>query len=249
MVTGASAGLGRRLALDLARAGAVVIGVARREDRLAALAEEMASFSPRSGYRVCDLADTDAFVTLLGAVEDTHGSVDVLCNVAGIGGVLRHDPVTIDTVRQMIGVNFITPAAGMLAVLPAMRARRWGAVVNVSSDDERAPGPGAGDYAASKAALAALTESLSFEARTDGVHLHVLYPGWMPTETGQRAVHEGGMRLPPRPVRRTEARVSALVLRRLDHPAFEINAAALPLVAPVFRTLAPRTYQRARARQ
>ncbi len=66
---------------------------------------------------------------------------------------------------------------------------------------------------------------------------------------GLSAVSDGGMRMPPRAVRRTEEQVSSLVLRRLGGPRLDINAASLPLVAPIMRTLAPSTYQWMRARQ
>lgn len=137
----------------------------------------------------------------------------------------------------------------MLTVLPGMRSRGFGAIANMCSDDGRAPGPGAADYSASKAALAAATESFSYDARPDGVFLHTVYPGWVPTEMGRQAVAEGGLRMPPRAVRRTEEQVSALVLRRLGDQRLEINAALLPLVAPVFRTVAPSGYQWMRARR
>ncbi|HUA96399.1 MAG TPA: hypothetical protein VMB82_12855, partial [Acidimicrobiales bacterium] len=73
--------------------------------------------------------------------------------------------------------------------------------------------------------------------------------GWVPTEMGLKAVREGGMPMPPKLVRRSEEQVSSLILRRLGDPKLEINAAALPLVAPVLRTVMPRTYQRMRARR
>jgi len=249
VVTGASAGIGRQLAIDLSRAGAVVVAVARREDRLREVATELRDASPRSGYRVCDLSDVDGFVQLLAGVEQEHERIDVLCNVAGVGGVMRHEPVTADSVRSVMEVNFFAPYLGTLAVLPGMRRRGFGAVANMGSDDGRAPGPDAGDYSASKAALAAATESLAFEARSDGVFVHMVYPGWVPTEMGLMAVREGGMPMPPKMVRRSEEQVSSLVLRRLGDPKLEINAAALPLVAPVLRTVLPRTYQRMRARR
>ncbi len=249
VVTGASAGIGRRLAADLGRAGALVVAVARREERLAALAGELRATSPGSGYRVCDLSDVASFVRLLEEVEEEHGRVDVLCNVAGVGGVLRSEPVTAESVRAVMEVNFFAPYMGMLTVLPGMRRRGVGAIANVGSDDGRAPGPDAGDYSASKAALAAATESLAYEARPDGVFVHMVYPGWVPTEMGLTAVREGGMRMPPKAVRRSEEQVASLVLRRLDDPRLDINAAALPLVAPILRILLPRTYQRLRAQR
>jgi len=249
VVTGASAGMGRRLAVDLARAGAIVVGVARREERLRALVDEIRPRSPRSSYAVCDLADVAAFVDLLERVEREHQAIDVLLNIAGLGGVIRTDPATVDSFRSIMEVNCIAPIAGMLTVLPSMRRRGFGAIANMGSDDGRAPGPGAADYAASKAALAAATESLAYEARSDGVFLHVVYPGWVPTEMGLRAVREGGLAMPPRAVRRSEEEVSSLVLRRLNDPRLEINAAYLPRIAPILRGVAPLVYERMRAKR
>jgi short-subunit dehydrogenase len=249
VVTGASAGMGRRLARDLARAGALVVAVARRVDRLAALVDDIRPTSPDSTYRVCDLSDGHSFVDLLQAVEEEQGRIDILANIAGVGGILRHEATTVASLRSIMEVNVVAPVAGMVAVLPGMRARGHGAVVNMCSDDGRAPGPGAADYSASKAALAAATESLAYDARPDGVFLHTVYPGWVATEMGLRAVGQGGLALPPRSVRRTEAQVSAAVRRRLFDPRLEINVARLPLIAPVLRSLAPRPYQRLRARR
>jgi NAD(P)-dependent dehydrogenase (short-subunit alcohol dehydrogenase family) len=240
VVTGASSGLGRRLALDLDAAGAHVVAVARREDRLRELGVD---------HRVCDLADVPAYVGLLQDVERRHGRIDVLLNVAGMGGIVRQEMPSAEHTRQVMEVNFFAPYAGMVTVLPGMRERGAGVVANMSSDDARSPGPGAGDYCASKAALSAATESLAYEAAKDGVRLHVIYPGWVPTEMGRYAVEHGGLAMPPRPARRTEEQVSGLVLRRLGGPRIEINCAALPLVAPVFRTVAPRAYHRMRAQR
>ena len=236
VVTGASSGLGRRLALDLAAAGASVVGIARREDRLKTLGLD---------YRVCDVSDVGAYVEVLRAL----GPVDILLNVAGMGGIIRREMPSLDTTRKVMEVNFFAAYAGMLEVLPGMRSRGSGVIANMSSDDARSPGPGAGDYCASKAALSAATESLAYEAAVDGVRLHVIYPAWVPTEMGLRAVNSGGLAMPPKAARRTEEQVCSLVLKRLGGPRVEINAAVLPLVAPVLRTVAPRTYHRMRAKR
>ena len=240
IVTGASSGLGRRLALDLAAAGAHVVAVARREDRLRSLGLD---------YRVCDLAQVGAYVDVVRDVERVHERIDILLNVAGMGGIVREEMPSLASTREVMEVNFFAPYAAMTAVLPGMRARRRGVIANMSSDDARSPGPGAGDYSASKAALSAATESLAYDARGDGVRLHVIYPGWVPTEMGLYAVEHGGLSMPPRPVRRTEEQVSALVLRRLGDPRVEINAATLPLIAPILRTVAPRRYHDMRAKR
>lgn len=238
VVTGASSGLGRRLALDLAERGADVVAVARREDRLNSLGCD---------YRVLDVGDVTALVALVAELEKDRGRIDILLNVAGMPGAARGEQADLATTRAVLEVNFFAPYAAMLAVLPGMQARRHGVIANMSSDDGRAPGPGAGDYPASKAALSAATESLSYVVRDEGVTLHVIYPGWVPTEMGSWAVEEGGMPMPPRVTRRTEEQVSSLVLRRLGDPRLEINCTTAPLLVPVFRSLAPRAYQRMRA--
>ena len=238
VVTGASSGLGRRLALDLAERGATVVAVARREDRLRELG---------CAYRVLDVGNVDDFVTLLGDIERQHQRIDILLNVAGAGGHEPGDPWRVSTTRSLFEVNFFAPYAGMLAVLPGMRARRHGVIANMSSDDARSPGPGAGDYPASKAALSAATESLSYDVRRDGVALHVIYPGWVATQMGLSAIELGRMKMPPRATRRTEEQVSDQVLKRLGDSRVEINCTRLPLLVPMFRGFAPRSYHRMRA--
>lgn len=241
VVTGASSGLGRRFACDLAAAGALVIGVARRKPLLDALAAELTGLSPGSSTRVCDVSDTDAFATLLAEVESTHGRLDVLVNDAGVGES-RHDD-DFDKYRRIMDTNYFSAVAGTLAVLPGMRQRRRGVVVNVSSDSARAPGPDEPAYGASKAALSAFTEALAMQLEGSGVHLHVLYPGWVPTAMGSGAVSDG-MPMPPKAVRRSEEQVSRLLLARMGGPHIDIDAARLARLAPVARALFPRLYRR-----
>jgi short-subunit dehydrogenase len=150
-------------------------------------------------------------------------------------------------VHRVLDVNFFPVVTGTLAVLPGMVSRGTGIVVNVSSDAVRAPEPRQGAYVASKAAVSAFTESVAHELAGSGVHLHVLYPGWVPTAMGLSGNEDGGS-LPPKMVRRTADQVARLLADRIGGPHVDINAARLPLMAPVARTLAPLSYQKAMRR-
>jgi NAD(P)-dependent dehydrogenase (short-subunit alcohol dehydrogenase family) len=193
---------------------------------------------------VCDVGDTASYQQALGEIEDQHRRIDVLINNAGIEGLTPASDGMSPAYGQIFDVNFFGVVAGTLAVLPGMLARRSGIVVNVSSDAARAPEPRHGAYGASKAAVAAFTESVAHEVGDRGIHVHVLYPAWVPTAMGMSGLDDGGS-LPPRAVRRTEAQVSELVLKRMGGPRMEINASALPMLAPIGRTIAPIAYQRA----
>jgi NAD(P)-dependent dehydrogenase (short-subunit alcohol dehydrogenase family) len=242
LVTGASSGLGRRFSVDLAGAGAVVIGLSRRADLMRTLGEELQGRSPKSEAIVCDVTDIDGFLQILRQMEDRHGRIDVLVNNAGMGEA-GGDSSELAFHRRLMETNYFAAVAGTLAVLPGMRQRGGGVIVNVSSDSGRAPGPREVAYGASKAALSAFTESLAFQVEGSGVHLHVLYPGWVATPMGQGAV-DAGMPTPPRMVRRTEEQISQLLLSRMGRDKIDIDATLAARFAPVARVLFPRPYRR-----
>lgn len=239
VVTGASSGIGRRVALELAGTGATVVALARREERLAALTPELQRSAPESHHVVCDVSDTDGFVATLRDLEDRHGRIDILVNNAAIPEPAGDG---LDRYRQVMETNYFAAVAGTLAVLPGMRTRKRGAVVNVSSDTARAPTPGEAGYAASKAALSAFTEALSYDVEADGVFLHVLYPGWVPTEMTQPDTDDD--HLPPRMVRRTPEQVARLVVDGLGKRRLELDATKLARIAPIARTFFPSAYRR-----
>jgi NAD(P)-dependent dehydrogenase (short-subunit alcohol dehydrogenase family) len=247
VVTGASSGIGRAIALTLADRGALVVGLARRKELLDELAPELARRVPGSTTMPCDVGEADAFRTALEQAEAEHGRVDVLVNNAGVDMMLPVPGGDDRTVHQVFDVNFFATVTGTLAVVPGMIERGWGAIVNVSSDTVRAPEPRQGAYAASKAAISAFSESVAHEVAARGVHVHVLYPGWVPTAMGLSGNEDGGS-LPPKLVRRTADQVANLTADRIGGPRIDINAARLPLLAPIARTLAPLSYQKAMRR-
>ncbi|HWD54816.1 MAG TPA: SDR family NAD(P)-dependent oxidoreductase [Acidimicrobiales bacterium] len=250
VVTGASSGIGRALALTLAERGAIVVGLARRKELLDELAPELARSTSRSTTAVCDVADADAFRDRLDDIERTFGRIDNLVNNAGVDLML---PVTgppagasTETAREVFDVNFFSVVTGSLAVLPGMLERGHGVIVNVSSDSARAPEPRQGAYAASKAAISAFSGSIAHEVAPAGVHVHVLYPAWVPTAMGLSGAQDGGR--PPKAVRRTADGVANLTAERMGGPHIDINASWLPLLAPIARTIAPLSYQKAMQR-
>ena len=250
VVTGASSGIGRAVALTLATRGAHVIGLARRRDLLDELAGELAQLSTGSATEVCDVGDADLYQATLARLASDRGKIDILINNAGIDidlHVATDGAAGNATTHEIFDVNFFAAVAGTLAVVPAMVQRGAGIVVNVSSDIARAPEPGQGAYAASKAAVSAFTESVAHEVAPLGVHVHVLYPGWVPTAMGLSGPEQGGS-LPPKLVRRTADGVAALLADRMGGPRTDINAAVLPLLAPIARVIAPVSYQKSMRR-
>ena len=230
--------------LDLAARGATVVGLARREALLAELAL-LRQASPRSEVFVCDVADVAALKARLADIETTHGRIDVLMNNAGIDiPTPVGDGPTHHGFADIMATNYYAVVVGTLEVLPGMLQRRAGVVVNVSSDSAHAPEPRDGGYAASKAAVSAFTESVAHEIRGRGVHVHMLYPAWVPTAMGTA----GNGPPPPRLVRRTEVQVSNLLLERIGRSRIDINAAWLPRVAVIARTVLPGVYQRSMTR-
>jgi len=248
VVTGASSGIGRRIASDLAARGAIVIGLARREALLDEVRTELQRSTQASDTFVCDVRDTNQLRSRLAEVEKHHGRIDILINDAGV-----HETTSVsndgsfDACARIMSTNYFGVVAGTLAVIPGMMRRSDGIIVNVSSDSARAPEPQGGGYAASKAAVSAFTESVAYEVARAGVRVHVLYPAWVPTAMGL-GDGDGDGRLPPKPVRRTEAQVSNLVLDRMGRARVDINASRLPLLATISRTLLPGAYARAMQR-
>jgi short-subunit dehydrogenase len=242
VVTGASSGIGRRIARDLAARGAIAIWLARRADLLQDLRDELRQQSSASDTVVCDVADTDQFKARLADLERRFGHIDILINNAGVWARTPATEPSEAEYGRIMATNFFAPVAGTYAVMPGMLQRGRGIIVNLSSDSARAPEVREGAYSASKAALSAFSASVALEVAAGGVHVHVLYPAWVPTAIG---LGDGGSSLPPKMVRRTDAQVANVLLERMGGAVVDINVSRLPLLAVIGRVVAPRLYARA----
>lgn len=174
-ITGASSGIGAALARELARAGHDLTLVARREERLRALAAELAP--ARVHVVVHDLGDVTRAADWLGAAEDALGPIDVLVNNAGVQIVAPTVSVDPEEGERVLAVDLLAPLRLTRAVLPGMLARKRGTVVDIASMAALAPTPGMTHYNAAKAGLAAASEALRGELRGTGVHVVTVYPG------------------------------------------------------------------------
>ena len=181
VVTGASSGIGEATARLAHERGARVVMVARRRDRLDALASDL----PGSVALVLDVTDPDAPQQIADRSVEAFGPVDVLVNNAGAG---MNVPV-LDTeaadFRTILELNLVAPLRLMQALAPGMRERGEGSVINVSSGTTLMPILGVGAYAATKAALEQLSDVARAELEGTGVVVSTLLPSLTKTEFSQ----------------------------------------------------------------
>lgn len=173
LVTGASSGIGEATALRLGAAGALVILVARSEERLGDVASRIEEAGGRAEVRACDLTDLDAVGRLTDAVLEEHGAVDVLINNAG-RSIRRSIGDSYDRMHDFertMQVNYYGPVKLVLGLLPAMRAQGRGQIVNVLSEGLLVQTPRFSAYLASKAALDSFSRCVANEVRGDGVRI------------------------------------------------------------------------------
>jgi NAD(P)-dependent dehydrogenase (short-subunit alcohol dehydrogenase family) len=178
LVTGASYGVGEATARKLAAAEATVLVVARSADRLDDLVASITAGGGRAFAYPADLADESAIGTLTTRIGDEHGALDIVVSNAGksLRRSLRDQYDRPQDFQRTIAVNYLGPVQLLLGVLPAMRQKRDGHIVNVSSVGVRVPpGPQWGAYQASKAAFDRWLRSVAPELHADGIAVTSIY--------------------------------------------------------------------------
>ncbi|WP_440570740.1 oxidoreductase [Stenotrophomonas muris] len=185
LITGVSSGFGRALAQQALLAGHRVVGTVRNEtDR-----QVLEALAPGRAFgRLLDVTDTAAINALVADIETNIGSIDVLVNNAGYGheGILEES--TLAELRQQFEVNVFAPAALIKAVLPHMRARRRGHILNITSMGGFITMPGIAWYCGSKFALEGISEVLGKEVAPFGIHVTAVAPGSFRTDWAGRSM-------------------------------------------------------------
>jgi len=178
LVTGASRGIGRATAIALARRGAAVALAARDADGCAGTAAAIRDGGGTiASLHGADLADPRAAAALGKDIVARHGRLDILVNNAGLSALGTADAVAPADLARVLAVNVTAPWALMRTVLPAMKARGSGIIVNLCSARAHMPGKGYGAYCASKAGLLRLTQCLHLELAGSGVQVFAFSPG------------------------------------------------------------------------
>jgi short-subunit dehydrogenase len=182
LVTGATSGLGRGLALWLAKRGLRVFAAGRRASQLQALAAEAQAAGATVEPVVLDVTDTDATLERIRQLDGECGGLDLVVANAGVGGVTHGKRLQWERVKTIIDTNVTGAAATLSAVLPRMVERRRGHVVGISSLASFRGLAGHGAYSASKAFLATFMESLRVDLSGTGVRVTCVYPGFVKSE-------------------------------------------------------------------
>lgn len=188
LVTGASSGIGRETAVRLGKKGFAVIAAARRMDRLTELADQFDTITPMQ----VDLSQSSDTETFCQALSELPTPVSILVNNAGHSVRGTIEDVSTATIRRLFELNLFALIRLTQACLPAMRRRREGLIVNVSSIVGKFTFPGSGVYAASKHAVEAITDALRMELSPLGIRVVAIRPGPVATEFNEAAKRRTG---------------------------------------------------------
>lgn len=182
LVTGGSRGIGRAIALSLAETGANVIVnyYERRDDALATVAE-ITSMGRRAIAIGADVSRGPAVTAMMDQIKQTFGRVDILINNAGIAVMRNLEDLTEDEFDHTMAVNLKSAFLCMQAVLPGMRERQWGRIVNISSGAARGAGVVGAHYNASKAGMEGLTRGYAARLVKENITVNAVAPSLIDT--------------------------------------------------------------------
>ena len=182
VITGASRGIGKAIALELGREGAALALVGRDEERLKDTASEAAQLGAESHVFVIDLTQEAQVRGMEEQIQARFGHVDILVNNAGINVRKPLVDFTLDEWNKVLDSNLTSAFLMCRSFVPMMRGRGYGRIINIASAMSHVSLPGRGAYSASKAGLLGLTRALALELAADGITVVAISPGAFATE-------------------------------------------------------------------
>lgn len=247
VITGASAGIGAQFARDLAGRGMKVALLARRLDRLEALAAEIGRASGEALPLACDVADRASVEAAIAQVVTRWDQLDLLVNNAAYNRHTLFKDHDVDDIARMMQTNFMGTVYAIKAALPVMRRQGRGWIVNLSSVAGRLGQPDEVAYSATKFAVAGLSEGLAIELAPLGIHVMAVYPALVRTEMFTPDVIA---RMPRQALAQfVEPPVfTRAVLHALERGAFEVTVPRHVGIAYVARALFPNLLRRQTAK-
>ena len=222
IVTGAGSGIGRATALRFAGEGAKLVLVDRREDRLVETAGAIEAAGGEAVVAAADVSRREEVESAVRGAVERYGRVDVLVNNAGFALGATIERTADDDFRDLWETNVLGTLYGMQAVLPLMRERRSGHIINVSSAAGRIAFPGIGAYSATKAAVVALTEALRAEIGGTGIEASVVLPVGTETEFFAAARKVDGVPVGPHGPVQTAEHVARRIVDCAKQPTAEV---------------------------
>lgn len=221
LITGGTSGIGRATAFALARAGArMVIGDIRERPigEGAATADIIRQRGGKALFVETDVAQRSQVEALIEKAIQELGRIDILVNNAGIGQVSSAEHTPDKVLKQLVEVNFYGVVYGVQAVLPVMRAQRSGHIINVASGAAMIGLPYTSIYAATKAAIARLSEGLRCELEDSNIEVSVIYPDFTATDLALAVTPAAGMRT------RTVRSLNPEGVEKYGHPIFRLQS-------------------------
>jgi short-subunit dehydrogenase len=248
IVTGASSGIGREVARELARQGAMVVLVARRQERLQELAGQIAAAGGRAKWVAGDITDPAVRAEAIETVRTSFGGLDILVNNAGVGALGLFESAGPERVRRVMEVNFFALVEMTRLALPLLKEGKRPILVNVGSILGHRGVPYNSEYAASKFAVHGFSESVRAEWAASGIDVLVVSPGTTATEFFDKVIERKGAPTWPEHTAVTAASVARQVVRAIRRGRHEIIPYRWGKVLCWLNRLSPRLVDRLMAR-
>ena len=248
LITGASSGIGRALAIELAQRGVDLVLLARREDRLAEVVQQVSKIGRRAVAIAGDVTDSAARRRTLEAAQNTFGGLDILVNNAGIAAHGRFAEADPGRLRPIMEVNFFAPVELTRDAIPLLRAGNQAIIVNIGSILGRRAVPHKSEYSASKFALHGFSEAVRPELAKLGIDVLVVAAGPTESEHFETLIEDKGDLPWGDPRRKPAADVAVEIVRAIEQNRREIVTGRRSRLWLLLNRLSPRLVDRIMAR-